>query len=97
MDEPRHARRRRSGVDRGRRGVRPLDAVSPNGRLDGFEWKLPLAEIGVSRPVIEMAPPPAPAKPEPAESVPEASIRKAQKSPAKSAGKLKSTPSRSSR
>ena len=33
--------------------------VSPNGRLDGFEWKLPLAEIGVSRPVIEFAPPPA--------------------------------------
>ena len=31
--------------------------VSPNGRLDGFEWKLPLAEIGVSRPVIEAAPP----------------------------------------
>jgi HemY protein len=27
--------------------------VSPNGRLDGFEWKVPLAEIGVSRPVIE--------------------------------------------
>ena len=33
--------------------------VSPNGRLDGYEWKLPLAEIGVSRPVIEYAPPPA--------------------------------------
>jgi len=33
--------------------------VSPNGRLDGFEWKVPLAEIGVSRPVIEVAPPPA--------------------------------------
>ncbi|MGZ3352200.1 MAG: heme biosynthesis HemY N-terminal domain-containing protein, partial [Xanthobacteraceae bacterium] len=31
--------------------------VSPNGRLDGFEWKVPLAEIGVSRPVIEVAPP----------------------------------------
>ncbi len=31
--------------------------VSPNGRLDGFEWKVPLAEIGVSRPVIEAAPP----------------------------------------
>ena len=31
--------------------------VSPNGRLDGFEWKLPLAEIGVSRPVIEVMPP----------------------------------------
>ncbi len=31
--------------------------VSPNGRLDGFEWKVPLAEIGVTRPVIEFAPP----------------------------------------
>ncbi len=31
--------------------------VSPNGRLDGYEWKVPLAEIGVSRPVIEAAPP----------------------------------------
>jgi HemY protein len=31
--------------------------VSPNGRLDGFEWKVPLAEIGVSRPVIELRPP----------------------------------------
>jgi HemY protein len=29
--------------------------VSPNGRLDGFEWKVPLAEIGVTRPVIEVA------------------------------------------
>jgi len=28
--------------------------VSPNGRLDGFEWKVPLAEIGVTRPVIEV-------------------------------------------
>ena len=28
--------------------------VSPNGRLDGFEWKVPLAEIGVSHPVIEV-------------------------------------------
>jgi len=35
--------------------------VSPNGRLDGFVWKLPLAEIGVTRPVIEIAPPPPPA------------------------------------
>jgi len=31
--------------------------VSPNGRLDGFEWKVPLAEIGVSRSVIEVTPP----------------------------------------
>jgi len=38
--------------------------VSPNGRLDGFEWKLPLAEIGASRPVIEFAAPPAPIVPE---------------------------------
>jgi len=35
--------------------------VTPNGRLDGFAWKLPLAELGVSRPVIETAlPPPSP-------------------------------------
>jgi HemY protein len=31
--------------------------VSPSGRLDGFAWKVPLAEIGVSRPVIELGPP----------------------------------------
>lgn len=31
--------------------------VTPNGRLDGFEWRVPLAELGVSRPVIEIAPP----------------------------------------
>jgi HemY protein len=31
--------------------------VSPNGRLDGYEWRVPLAEIGVSRPVIEVVPP----------------------------------------
>jgi HemY protein len=31
--------------------------VSPNGRLDGFEWRVPLAEIGETRPVIEAAPP----------------------------------------
>ena len=37
--------------------------VSPNGRLDGFTWKLPLAEIGVTRPVIEAAPPPPAAAP----------------------------------
>ena len=34
--------------------------VSPNGRLDGYQWRLPLAEIGVSRPVIEVIQPPAP-------------------------------------
>jgi HemY protein len=63
--------------------------VTPNGRLDGFEWKLPLAEIGVSRPVIEMAPPPL--KPEavsePSKLAAEEPLRKAQKSPPKSAGK----------
>ena len=31
--------------------------VTPNGRLDGFEWKLPLAEIGASQPVIEVSEP----------------------------------------
>jgi HemY protein len=35
--------------------------IAPNGRLDGFAWKVPLAEIGVTRPVIEAAPPPMPA------------------------------------
>src|SRR6516165_4697183 len=48
--------------------------VSPHGRLDGFEWKVPLAELGVSRPIIEASSPaadpitiaPAGANPEPA-------------------------------
>ncbi len=39
--------------------------ISPNGRLDGFEWRVPLAEIGVSRPVVEVTLPPAPPLPEP--------------------------------
>jgi HemY protein len=30
--------------------------VSPNGRLDGYEWRMPLAEIGVTYPVIETPP-----------------------------------------
>jgi HemY protein len=59
--------------------------VSPNGRLDGFEWKVPLAEIGASRPIIEAAPPAAElaaialpeAKPEPPVEMPS---RKATKS-----------------
>jgi HemY protein len=50
--------------------------VSPNGRLDGFTWRVPLAELGVSRPVVEVMPPPVPvvvvpepeAKSEPAEA-----------------------------
>ena len=33
--------------------------VTPNGRLDGFQWRLPLAEIGFSRPVVEVIQPPA--------------------------------------
>ena len=32
--------------------------VSPDGRLDGFAWKVPLAEISVTRPVIEVTSPP---------------------------------------
>jgi len=51
--------------------------VTPNGRLDGFEWKLPLAEIGVSRPVIEVTPPPAPAEPAIEIAAPEAKLEPA--------------------
>ncbi len=35
--------------------------VSPSGRLDAFQWKVPLAEIGFTRPMIDIAEPPAPA------------------------------------
>ena len=67
--------------------------VSPNGRLDGFMWKVPLAEIGVSRPVIEVAPPPPKPVAEPsevarstptvAEVEPEPPVRKSAKPAAK--------------
>lgn len=68
--------------------------VTPNGRLDGFEWRVPLAELGVSRPVIEVVEPEAhapaveiaPPAPEPVpppgvkvEPVPEKPARKAAK------------------
>lgn len=44
--------------------------VSPIGRLDGYRWKVPLAEIGMTHPVIDAPPPPLPepvpaSKPEP--------------------------------
>jgi HemY protein len=63
--------------------------VSPNGRLDGFAWKLPLAEIGVTRPVIEVAPP-RPAAAPIAAPAPEAKplpVRKSAKSAAKARAK----------
>ena len=74
--------------------------VSPNGRLDGYEWKLPLAEIGVSRPAIEFAPPAQPAEapvsdPEPslaAEPVAEKPTRKSAKLAAKGVAKQTSNP-----
>ncbi len=47
--------------------------VSPKGRLDGYQWKVPLAEIGIARPVIEaLEAPVAPAEPKPAEPEPSA-------------------------
>ena len=70
--------------------------VTPNGRLDGFEWKLPLAELGVSRPVIEVTPPPAEpaleAQPpaieaKPAEPAPPKAAEPAEKPAAEPAGK----------
>jgi HemY protein len=75
--------------------------VTPNGRLDGFAWRVPLAEIGVTRPVIEVSPPPpqpaieaievAPPRPE-APLAPETKLepaRKSAKSSAKAAAKAK--------
>jgi HemY protein len=67
--------------------------VSPNGRLDGFEWKVPLAEIGVTRPVIEMhAPASEPVQPSaPASAVSEkdlaaaASMQNGQRAPSAAA------------
>ncbi|MCX7297207.1 MAG: heme biosynthesis protein HemY [Hyphomicrobiales bacterium] len=64
--------------------------VSPNGRLDGYQWRIPLAEIGVTYPVVESAPPAepkpaavtlAPAAPEPVEpaAAPVIPLRKAQR------------------
>jgi HemY protein len=66
--------------------------VAPNGQLDGFAWKVPLAEIGVVRPVIETAPPPPPDEtitPAPPEAEPEPPPRKAQKPAAKPAAQAK--------
>ena len=65
--------------------------VSPGGRLDGFQWKVPLAEIGFTRPVIDATeapaaeaapalelPPAAPGTtPEPARPVPAKPARRA--------------------
>ncbi len=34
--------------------------VSPGGRLDGYEWRVPLAEIGMTHPVVDAPPPPLP-------------------------------------
>lgn len=31
--------------------------ISPNGRLDGYQWRVPLAEIGIVRPVLEVEAP----------------------------------------
>jgi HemY protein len=76
--------------------------VSPNGRLDGFAWRVPLAEIGVSRPVIEVTPPPMRSAAEPIElaapvpkaqpapeATPEPPPRKSAKAAAKPAAKAK--------
>jgi HemY protein len=49
--------------------------VSPNGRLDGFIWRVPLAELGVSRPVVEVMPPPAPTEPVVVAPAPEPEIK----------------------
>jgi HemY protein len=65
--------------------------VSPNGRLDGFVWKVPLAEIGVTRPVIEMPlplPPVLKTPPAPEVEAKPPAVRPSRK-PAKPAAKTK--------
>jgi HemY protein len=65
--------------------------VTPNGRLDGFAWKLPLAEIGVTHPVLEVAPPPLRPAVEPTEvAPPEPEAKPPPRKSAKSAAKPKS-------
>jgi HemY protein len=49
--------------------------VSPAGRLDGFEWRVPLAEIGISRPVIEVMAPAAAIVPAPAAPAPQPEMK----------------------
>jgi HemY protein len=66
--------------------------VSPSGRLDGYAWKVPLAEIGMTRPVIEMTPPKAPVEslavaPPAPEPDAKPAVRKSVKSAAKPAPK----------
>ena len=57
--------------------------VSPNGRLDGYEWKLPLAELGFDRPVIEFTEAPAAAPLDmPAETAPAMPAAAAESPPA---------------
>jgi HemY protein len=73
--------------------------VTPNGRLDGFEWRVPLAELGVSRPVIEVVEPEAhapaveiaPPAPEPAPP-PEAKVEPVPEKPARKVAKPKIPP-----
>jgi HemY protein len=50
--------------------------LTPSGRLDGYEWRVPLAEIGVTRPVIEIAPEPAqPPVPSPEQEPEDGTVR----------------------
>jgi len=65
--------------------------VSPNGRLDGFEWKVPLAEIAVSGPVLDVAPPstvPTEAAAPASQVKPAPVLERAALKSAKSAGKI---------
>lgn len=64
--------------------------VTPNGQLDGFVWKVPLAEIGVTRPVIEMTPPEPVALPPSAPPEPPQEAKAPQRKPAKARVAVKS-------
>ncbi|HET7850415.1 MAG TPA: heme biosynthesis HemY N-terminal domain-containing protein [Pseudolabrys sp.] len=65
--------------------------VSPSGRLDGFQWKVPLAEIGFTRPVIDLAAPAAPAQAPSIEEATPAAVE-AEEAPVNEAAKAPPSP-----
>jgi HemY protein len=67
--------------------------ATPSGRLDGFQWKVPLAEIGTTRPLIEASEPqPAPPPTVPVDLPPEPTAKPAPVPDKAAAAAAKPTP-----